>query len=248
MKRYPISTLLLLCTLTICYSQSARDILTNYTEVTGGQAAWDQVHSIQVKGSVSLTQQDMQLPFVRAMSIEGQQLTRLRINGMDYTDAAYDGKQAWGTNQMMQPVWKSEEETENLRRAVSEFPYPAHNWEEKGFSATYLDTFRLEGRLTHRIALKKTPTLQDGVETDNISVLYIDATTYFLLLTETEQNSGPNQGQPLRAYLSDYREVDGLWYPFVSKMAYGDQIFQVLTTEEVKFNEALSEEEFVFPE
>ncbi|MEM7572496.1 MAG: hypothetical protein AAF433_06330 [Bacteroidota bacterium] len=223
-------------------------MLAKYTEATGGQAAWDQVQTIRVTGSVRLSQPEMVLPFERIMSRAGQQLTRLQINGMNYTDSAYDGDRAWGTNRMMQAELKTEEETENLRRSSTEFPYPAHNWEAKGFSATYLDTIRLNGRLTHRIKLKKTPHIQNGKEQDNISTLYIDANSFLLVRTESEILDGPYQGQLLRANLSDYREVEGRWYPFVSEMAYDDQTFQVLTTEEVFFNESISADHFAFPE
>lgn len=242
------TVILLLCSISILYAQTGADILAKYTTATGGQAAWDSVKTMHVRGQVSIPAQDMLLPFERVNTSEGHQLTRLKVAGMSYTETSYDGKQAWGTNEYMEAAYKTAEETENIKRNQGNYPYPAHNWEAKGFREEYIDTSTVQGRLTYKVRLFMTPLLVEGEEVENNSLLYIDAQSYFLIMTEAPVTVGPQKGQILRTVFSDYRSIDGLWYPFVSTLSYDDEVFQVITTEEVFINTEIGLETFQFPE
>ena len=247
MKTIQLTLLLLAICSTYLYTQSAEEILAKYTEVTGGQERWDQVHSMKVTGTAKLIAQNMELHFTRIRTRKGPQITSLKVNGMDYIETAFDGTMVWGSNNTMQPAEKDADASENVKRAIPEFPYPAHNWKANGFTAKYLGKEHLDSIEVFKIKLTKRPQLVAGEEVENSMIYYFDTKRYVPVLTETMTMSGPSKGQLMRATLSDYREVDGYLYPFLGSMMMGDQIFQVLETETVEFNGKIEDSIFKMP-
>ncbi|MDY8137099.1 hypothetical protein [Aquimarina sp. 2201CG5-10] len=251
-KIIPMRTLLIFIIISVglttsVRSQTVEEILDKYTEVTGGQENWDKITSMKIMGTAKLVSQNMELPMTRILMKDGRQYTSLLINGMSYVSIAYDGKSAWGSNQEMNPENKDQETTENLKRAIKEFPYPIHNWYENGFKAELLGTEEINGVRTFKIKFIKDPILIEGKEKQNVMIYYIHTEKYVPILTETEVMTGPSKGQVMKAFLEDYREVNGYWYPFLSTMKYGDQIFQVLQTENVELNIKINDNVFKMP-
>lgn len=228
-------------------AQTVDKIIARYYETTGGEKAWNKVESMEVIGTVKLVTQNLELPFYRLMLKDGRQISSVKIQGTSYVDKAYDGQTVWGSNQMMQPEEKDAETRENLMRSIKEFPFPLFNYKKNGFEAELLGKDTIGDTETFKIKLTKDPILVNGAEKENVTFFYIDTQHYFLVLTETMQWSGPYQGKNMRATLEGYLEVDGYWYPFISKIKYGDALFQVMTAETVNFNIKIEEDLFKYP-
>ena len=229
-------------------AQSAKSILSKYTEATGGQEHWDQAFSMKITGIATLAGQGgMELPFIRIMQKDGKQLTKLVVNGMDYVDTGFDGHIAWGSNSQMQITQKDKDATENARRSKYDFPYPGHNWEQNAYRARYLGEAMVGEVKTFKIELAKRPLWANGEEKENILLMYIDAQRYVPVMTESTVQTGPNAGQKMRSYLSDYREVDGYLYPFLITMKYGEDTFQILEAKTVEWNVEVDPSVFTMP-
>ena len=71
---------------------------------------------------------------------------------------------------------------------------------------------------------------------------YYDAATGLLVRTEKSQEM---QGQTITSIqdLSDYREVNGVLFPFVQKITAGPQVIEMATSE-IVVNEGVSAEDF----
>ncbi|GJM33581.1 MAG: hypothetical protein DHS20C18_25820 [Saprospiraceae bacterium] len=249
MKTLSYLLLFLLYSSYFLQAQSAEAILQQYTETTGGQAQWDQVVSMKVTGIAKLLGQGgMELPYTRIMQKDGKQFTALKVNGMNYVDTGFDGNIVWGTNTQMQLAEKDQDALENAKLAVYDFPYPGHNWQQNGYQAKYLGEVMVGDFKTHKIELTKRPQWVNGEEMENIVFLYIDVEKNVPILRESEVLSGPNKGEIMKSYLSDYRNVAGYWYPFVVTMKYGDQTFQILETETVEWNAEIDASVFSMPE
>lgn len=244
MKTFQLMLLLSIAAMSTSFAQTAEEILAKYTEATGGQENWDKIQSMRVTGTAKLVLQGMELPFTRIRLKSGQQITSLKVNGMDYIDTAFDGTMVWGTNSQMQRQEKDSDTAENIKRAGKEFPYPAHNWKQNGFTVEYLGEVTIEGQKTYKIKLIKEPVLVEGEEVENSMIYYFDAEKYVPILTESEATSGPQKGQITKSYLSDYREVNGYLYPFLSTMKIRGETFQILETTKVEFNVKIEESIF----
>ena len=121
----------------------------------------------------------------------------------------------------------------------------AANWgdvgkaKEKGlFPETYLDASTLT--LVSLTAIDGVDVYKLNVDED--SYRYYDAATGLLVRTEKSEEA---QGQTITSVqdLSDYREVNGVLFPFVQKITAGPQVIG-LTASEIIVNEGVSAEDF----
>lgn len=240
-------TIIILFIINMDYSvaQSASDIMDKYTKVTGGKKNWDKVNSMKVTGIAKLLNQGgLELPFTRIMKKDGKQITSLKVNGMDYISIAFDGKIAWGSNQQMQPEAKIDDTSHNTMITKYDFPYPGHNWKQNGYTVDYLGKETVINTETYKIKLTKLPQLVDVKEVENILYLYLDAKKYVPILTESIVMTGIDKGKILRSFLSNYKEVNGLLYPFIVTMKYEEETFQILETETVEWNSEIDDSIF----
>jgi|GEM_PF-3130843 len=228
-------------------AQSAKEILKKYTENTGGQKQWEKVNSMEVTGKVKIIAQNMELPFLRIRMADGRQYTSLDINGMSYISTAFDGKIVWGSNSQMKLVEKDSTEKERVILEKKEFPYTTFGWEKKGFKAELIGKEIINDTETFKIKLIKDSIYVNGNKTENINFLYIDTHKYQLILTESTVQEGVNKGKIMRAYMSDYREVEGYWYPFYSELKYDEESSQIFLTEKVKINSSIDDKIFTMP-
>ncbi len=247
MKKVTILIALVTLSFAQVKAQSASEIMADYTEVSGGQKNWDQVKSFEVSGMAKLITQGMELPFHRVMDQQGRQKTTLQINGMEYVAIASDGKTVWGSNSQLQPEAKGDDETKNTILLTDDFPFPGHNWAARGYTVQLMGTESVEGVDAYKIKITKRPQWVNGKEVENVVFLYIDTKRKLPVLTESIVASGPNQGQLMQAYNTDYRAVNGLMYPFVITMKYDGETFQVLTAKSVKWNSEIDEQVYSMP-
>ena len=79
-------TLLALAPMT---AQTADEILSNYFENTGGEAAWNALQGYKMIGSVNA--QGMDIPVEMYQMKDGKQLLKINIQGQEMTQYAFDG-------------------------------------------------------------------------------------------------------------------------------------------------------------
>ena len=180
---------------------------------------------------------------------DGLSFVKMTLQGNEIIQIAFDGETAWGMNMMsMLAEKKDSETTENLKRAIKEFPDPFLNYKEKGFSVELLENETIEGSECFKIKLTKMPTLVDGEEIENILYYYFDTENFVPILVETEIKSGPAKGNIAQTFFSDYQEVDGLYFSFSFTQGLKGQPGQTITIKSVEINPEIDKSSLIFPE
>ncbi len=223
-------------------AQTADEILNNYFENTGGKAAWENLNGVKMTATAKT--QGMEIPVEIYQTKDGKQLVKINFQGQEITQVAFDGETMWTTNFMtMMPEKSDAEATENMKKQSKDFPTPFLNYKEKGFSVELLGKETKEGTETYKIKLTQTPIMVDGVEQPNVTYYYFDTQNYVPIVTEGEITQGPMKGQMSVSTMSDYQEVNGLYFPFALTMQG-----QNIALKEVTLNPEIEPTMFNFPE
>ncbi|PHR96935.1 MAG: outer membrane lipoprotein-sorting protein [Leeuwenhoekiella sp.] len=217
-------------------AQTADEIISTYIENTGGDA-WNDVEA--TKMSATVNQGGMSIPVTVYNTKDGKQAVVIEFNGQKITQMAFDGETLWTTNFMsMKPEKASEEMSNNMKLNNNDFPSPLLHYKENGYEVEYIGTETKDGAETYKVKVVQEPVMMNGVETPSISYYYFDQDSYVPIAIETTQ-----MGQPINITMSDYQEVEGLYFPFA--MSQAGQPFQM---SEIVVNPEIDESIFEFPE
>ncbi|MCC4214438.1 outer membrane lipoprotein-sorting protein [Leeuwenhoekiella parthenopeia] len=216
-------------------AQTADEIISTYIENTGGDA-WNDVQA--TKMSATVNQGGMSIPVTVYNTKDGKQAVVIEFNGQKITQMAFDGETLWTTNFMsMKPEKASEEMSNNMKLNNNDFPSPLLHYKENGYEVEYIGTETKDGAETYKLKVVQEPVMMNGVETPSISYYYFDMDSYVPIAIETTQ-----MGQPINITMSDYQEVEGLYFPFA--MSQAGQPFQM---SEIVVNPEIDETIFDFP-
>ena len=223
-------------------AQDVDDILNNYFENTGGKENWEKLEGIKMVGVMKM--QGMEIPFEQVMLKDGKQATKIDLQGQKMTWSAYDGETSWTRNQMtMEPEKNDNEANKNMKNMAKEWPSPFLNYKEKGFTVELVGKETMDGTETFKIKVTKDPIVRDGQERPNISHYYFDTENFVPIVVEEEIQDGPMKGQTVKMTISDYQEVNGLYFPFSQTNQ-----FQSMEFKEFVLNPEVESALFVFPE
>ena len=228
-------------------AQTAEEIITNYFENTGGIDAWSHITGLQMNASVNAPIGEIPLTIFSAK--DGSSFVKMTLQGNDIMQIAFDGETAWGMNMMSMQAEKQEAETvENMKRAIKEFPNPLFNYIENGFTAELLENETIEGTECFKIKFTKDPFLIEGEEIENISYYYFDTENFVPILIETEIKQGQAKGMISQTFLSDYQEVDGIYFPFSMIQGAKGYPGQTITIKSIDINPEIDKAILAYPE
>ena len=226
--------------------QTVDEIINNYIENTGGLENWQNVKSIKM--SASINQMGMEIPIEMVQS-KDKMYTKISVQGQEIKQGVFDGETLWSTNFMSMKAEKSDQEdVDNLKNDLAEFPDPFLNYKEKGFTVELMGTENVDGSDAFKVKLTKKPMLVDGEEVPNVSIYYFDSENFVPIMTHEEVMSGPGKGMIMEAKMSDYQEVEGLYFPFSMTQGVKDQPGQPITINSIELNPSIDDSEFEFPE
>ena len=227
-------------------AQTVDEIIENYIENTGGAENWQKVKSIKM--NMSVNQMGMDIPIEQYSSAE-RTYTKISLQGQEIMQGVFDGKTLWSTNFMSMKAEKSnQDDIENVKNALSEFPDPFLNYKEKGYIAELMGVETLEGSDVFKVKLTKKPNLVDGEEVPNVTIYYFDAENFVPIMTHQEMTEGPAKGTIMEGKMSDYQEVDGLYMPFSMTQGIKDQPGQAVIIKSIEINTVVDDSNFKFPE
>ena len=227
-------------------AQTVDEIIENYIENTGGAENWQKVKSIKM--NMSVNQMGMDIPIEQYSSAE-RTYTKFSLQGQDIMQGVFDGETLWSTNFMSMKAEKSnQDDIENVKNALNEFPDPFLNYKEKGYTAELMGTETLEGSDVFKVKLTKKPNLVDGEEVPNVTIYYFDAENFVPIMTHQEMTDGPAKGTIMEGKMSDYQEVDGLYMPFSMTQGIKDQPGQAVIIKSIEINTVVDDSNFKFPE
>ena len=245
--------LLLLALVVICFTnltsaQTADEIIDSYFENTGGKENWNKLDALKFTGNLDYG--TMKLPVTMIQTKEGLTLMSADIQGQPYYQTVYDGETLWSTNQMTMEAEKSDAEaTANYKLAIQDFPDPFLNYKDKGYAVELMGSETIEGTETFKIKLEKKPKMINGKEEANVEYYYFEKENFVPILIEKDVKIGPDAGTIGQSKLSNYQEVEGIYFPFSiidgTKAQPGGQ---AITITNIELNPKIDTTLFAFPE
>ena len=229
------------------FSQSVDEIIDNYFENTGGIDLWRKLKG--VKMSAKLSQQGMEIPIEIIQMQGGKQMQIINFQGQSIKAQVFDGEVSWGINMMSQKPEKSDQETtDNLKLDDNDFPDSFMDYKSKGYTAELIGKETVDGTETFKVKLTKEPKTVDGKKEDDITFYFFDTENYVPIAIQTEVREGPGKGMIMEITMSDYQEVEGLYFPFSQTQGIKDQPSIPLIIDSIELNPTIEEKEFKFPE
>jgi len=226
---------------TATFAQNADEIINKYIATIGGA---EKLKSLTgVKMEMTTTGGGMEIPVELVQLTGGKMYVKINLQGKEITQMASDGKTMWNTSFMTMKAEKADAEaTANALLSNNDFPDAMLDYKSKGYSAEFVGKETKEGTECYKVKFTKKPITVDGVKTDDISYYYFDTENNLAIATETEVKQGPAKGQKSVSTMSDYQEVDGLFFPFAMNM--GGQEMKI---KKVTLNPVVADTAFVMP-
>lgn len=228
-------------------AQTVDEILTNYFENIGGLENMKNIKGIKITAKVN--QQGMEIPLEIYQMADGKQMTVISFQGKKIKQGVFDGTTLWSHNFMTMKAEKSAAEaTENMKLEMNDFPDSFINYKEKGYKVAYLGKETIDGAETFKIKLTKEPVTIDGKKEESISFYFFDTENYVPIAVQSEIKSGPGKGMISEIKMSDYDEVDGLYFPFSMTQGVKGKPGAPMTITKIELNPEVDASEFEFPE
>ncbi|HEX8169873.1 MAG TPA: outer membrane lipoprotein-sorting protein [Thermoanaerobaculia bacterium] len=213
-------------------------IIAKNTEAKGGLDKMKSVQSVRFSGKMSLGP-GMEAPFT--MTKKRPEMMRLDFTVQGMTGSqAYDGSSAWMVMPFMgkkDPEQMSGDMAKDAKEQA-DFDGPFIDSARKGYKIELLGKSEVEGTEAYKLKLTK-----DGDET----IVYVDADSFLEIKTEGKRKM---QGQEIESEttLGNYREVNGMMFPFSMEMKQkGAPAGQTITIEKVEVNPTLGDDFFKMP-
>lgn len=238
---------LLAITPVILQAQTVDEILDSYFENTGGIEAWKDLKGIKINAKVN--QGGLEIPLEIVQMADGRTYTKINFQGMTLMQNVYDGTTSWSTNfQTMKAEKADEETTYNVALEAANFPDAFLNYKENGYTAELMGTETVDGAEAYKIKLTKKPMKVDGEMVDNVSFYYFETENMVPIAVDNEVKMGPQKGAIGRNTMSDYQEVNGLYFPFAMSQGLKDGPSQAIQIESIELNPEVQDSDFTFPE
>lgn len=224
---------------------TADQIIEKYVETVGGAEAWSKLKGQKMVATAAV--QGMEFPIEMYELKDGRQITKFDIQGRAMVQGAFDGETLWSISFMTMKAEKDETEaTENFKRTIGEFPGALFTYKSMGYTAELDGEDVKEGVECYKIKMTKKPEIIDGKEVPNIQYYFIDKENFVPVTIEEEITSGQGKGQTSTTILSDYQEVNGLYFAFAIKQGDGMNAFEI-TIDSVELNPTVEDSVFAFP-
>ncbi len=246
MKKLLVTTIVIMLS-HFANAQTVDEILTNYFENIGGLENLKKVTGIKMTAKV--TQQGMEIPIEVYQTADGKQMTLINFQGKEIKQEVFDGETLWSHNFMtMKAEKKDAEATANVKLDSNDFPDAFIDYKEKGYTVELLGKETVDGAETFKVKLVKEPVTIDGKQEDDVSYYFFDADNFVPIALQTEIKSGPAKGMTREITMSDYQEVEGLYFPFsITEGVKGQPTKQPITITKIELNPTLDEALFKFP-
>ncbi|MEL6560446.1 MAG: outer membrane lipoprotein-sorting protein [Bacteroidota bacterium] len=249
MKRIYYFSLLIASLLTFSASaQTADEIVSNYFENTGGLDAWNSIKALKYEGVINFG--GTELPMTMIQSTDGKQMVKADVQGVSFYQAVFDGETLWGTNQItMKAEKKDAESTSNTKLDMNDMVDPLLNYKKKGYTLELIGKETIDGTETFKLKLTTEPKMYEGEELPSVTFYYFDTENFVPIITESEVQSGQAKGMITQIKMSDYQEVDGVYFPFsMTTGVKGQPGGQEITINKITVNPELDDSIFAFPE
>lgn len=241
-----LAFLLLGLTGSLSAQMTAEEIIDTYLETIGGVDKLQTLKSVKIMGKAQA--QGMELPITMYQKAPGKQRMDMVFQGQEMTQMAFDGKEGWGMNFMTMEPEKWDAEQSQIMASEMDFPDPFLHYKKKGYTVSLEEPATIEGTECYKIKLTKKPVTVDGKEEENFQYHYFDKETNVPIMIESFAKAGPQKGQAVQTFMSDYQEVEGIYFPFSMAQKMNDQAMWDMSIEKMEVNAGIDDSVFAFPE
>jgi uncharacterized Zn ribbon protein len=222
-------------------AQNADEIISKYITNIGGAEKLKALKGVKMEMSVN--NGGMEIPVDVVQLPGGKMYVKINLQGKEITQMASNGTTLWSMNfTTMKPEKLDAESTANAILSNGDFPDALLDYKTKGYKIELMGKETKEGTECFKIKLTKKPITVDGVKVDDIAYYFFDTENYLPIATETEIKQGPMKGQKSLSTMSDYQEVDGIYFPFAM-----NQGGQPLKVKKISTNPVVDAKMFEFP-
>ena len=201
-----------------------------------------------MKMTAEVNQGGMNIPLEIVQCKDGKTYTKVSVQGLNIMQGVFDGETLWNTNfQTMKAEKSTTEEVENFKKAMLDFPDAFLNRKANGYTTELIGKESFDGTEAYKIKLTKTPLVVDGEEVENIEFHFFDTETMILLGSESEMSSGQMKGKTAQTKMSEYDEVDGLYFPFSMTQGEKGGFSQTIKITKIETNVEIDESLMKFP-
>jgi len=204
------------------FSQTAKEIIDQNIENSGGLTNWKLLNSVILTGKVTLGVND-EYPIAIYQQRPNLTKTSIFINKKETAIEGFDGKKGYAMNYATNKI------QEYPNYVPESFDNDFIDWENKGFQAKYLGKEKVGEIYCHKVELTKNV---------NKNVYYFDVKNYMLLKEEKKEET---------LIYADYKKVGNLMFPFriesSSPKKDGDY---VILLNKIETNKVLPENTFKF--
>jgi outer membrane lipoprotein-sorting protein len=221
-------------------AQSVDDVISSYVAARGGMDKIKSVKTERVTGTISFGP-DAEGPFFVERKRPLKLHMEIVLNGQTLI-RVFDGKSAgwiynpFTPNPVVQPM--SDFDLRNIFDEA-DFDGPFVDYKDKGNKIEFIDKEQILGKPAYKLKL----TGKSG----DVSYFYFDASTALLLKWEGTRKVN-EKDVPWESFFHDFREVNGLKYPFlIESDAPGTDQTQRITAEKIEVNLPLEDSRFDKP-
>ncbi|MFN3850326.1 MAG: outer membrane lipoprotein-sorting protein [Spirosomataceae bacterium] len=226
-------------------AQTADEIVDKYLQVTGSAAKWAELKTVKMiaKGK----QGGMEFPIVSLQKAPNLSKQSINFQGKDIVINAFDGKEMWKTSFMTMKAEKGEaEDSENAAKSL-DFPDPFLDYKAKGYKIALEGEEKVEGTDCYKIKLTKKPIKVDGKEEEDFSYYFFDKENGVVIMNRSVGKKGQMKDIAVETLMSDYQEVNGLYFPFTVSQKVNGQVVFTMVMEKLEMNVPIDNKEFAFP-
>ena len=217
-------------------AQSADEIIASHIDAHGGQQAWDRVEAIKVTGK--FTAFSLENDYTAYKTKDGSYYGDLYMGEKPVIEAIHGGEgwtiDPWQGMDYARPLNSVEM---NALMQKAEFITPFLDYKEKGNTVEYTGLDTVDGRAMHVLALTRT--------NGKVETWYLDAESFLEYKCKSEWVDFARMA-PGETYFDDFREVDGLVFPFFVERTFW-QRDRILLVEEIGINPEVDQTLFVMP-
>lgn len=236
MIRFLSTVIIISCTVSFtAQAQTSDTVLEKYFNAIGSVEKWKALKTIHYSGRAFNSQLSSEYP----ISIYEQAPNKIKqvslIQGEEVIEA-YDGTKAW-SKEGGEISLMGQRDTKEL--TANPFESPLIDYKNKGHEVTLLELEAIDGVQCNKILLKEKKDINGEQKAETY---YFDTKAHRLLLKKRASSYGE-----LWVYYSDYRQVDGLYFPFVVEVKVSGQLIQKRMIDKVTLNEVFANDFFTMP-
>lgn len=221
------------------HSQTVDELIQKNLNAHGGLDKLKAIQSLRMTGKMTLPQ-GMEAPFIYEK--KRPEMLRIEFNMSGAVGVqAYDGETAWQLMPMMgltDPQKLPDDETEDMVEQA-DFDGPLVDSKEKGVAIEYAGKEDVQGTETDKLKI----TLKNG----KVRYLYLDGETGLeIKASAIEQKEGVER--TIDTYFGDFKEVNGVIFPFFLENKVRDQQGPQYTIEKIEMDVDIDNSKFKMPE